>query len=103
MLYCTKDAVLTHLVFDADTGGDRPVVTVLRGVSWYARHTAAADIGGLHAAQLVQCRIPAGVQGRYPLPVPGDTMTCDGMTVTVVDVHDNRGRAIPHVYVEGRG
>ena len=76
--------------------------TELRGVHWYAQHKAAAD-NGLRAALTVKCRIPSDVLGDAPLPVPCDTLTCGNVTVTVVDVHDNRGGAIGHVYVEGQG
>ena len=102
MLHCDKTVTLTHCAFDPDTGGDRETRTELRGVHWYAKRRAAAD-NGLRTALEVKCRIPAAVLGSTPLPVPGDTLTCSGVTVTVVDVHDNRGGAVSHVYVEGQG
>lgn len=102
MLHCDKTVTLTHRTFDPDTGGDREIVTELRGVHWYAQHKAAAD-NGLRAALSVKCRIPPGALEDAPLPVPGDTLTCGAVAVTVVDVHDNRGGAIGHVYVEGQG
>ena len=37
MLGCDKDAVLTHLAFDEDTGGDKKTQTALHGVGWYAQ------------------------------------------------------------------
>ena len=103
MLGCDKDAVLTHLAFDEDTGGDKKIQTALHGVSWYIQNKTAVDSGGLHAARLVKCRIPAAVLGDASLPVPGDTLTCGGLTAAVLDVHDNRGRVNGHIYVEAQG
>ena len=55
MLGSDKDAVLTHLAFDEDTGGDKKTETALHGVSWYIQNKTAVDSGGLHAARLVKC------------------------------------------------
>lgn len=34
---------------------------------------------------------------------PGDKVTCNGVTATVLAVHDNRGsRRVPHIYLEAK-
>ena len=98
-----KTATLRHVAHSAEDYDDEETIeTVLHGVSWYAQRKAAPGKGGMTAACAAKCRIPEDVLGDV-LPCVGDTLTCDSMTVTICDVHDNRGRGMAgHVYVEGQ-
>lgn len=100
MLGCDKTITLVHTAYDSATDTDITTETVLAGVSWYAQNRAAVDSTGLHSARVYKCRIPAAVWGDTALPVPGDTIRCGTVSAAVLDVHDNRGKANGHIYVE---
>ena len=100
MLGCDKTITLIHIAYDGQADADVTTETVFTGVSWYGQNRAAVDSAGLHNARVYKCRIPAAVQGDAALPVPGDVICCGTVRATVLDVHDNRGRANGHIYVE---
>lgn len=100
MLGCDKTITLTHTEYNSHTGTDIVTETEIYGVSWYSQNRAAVDSAGLHAARTFKCRIPEEVLPDGVMPMPGDTIYCCGTSATVLDVHDNRGHALGHVYVE---
>jgi len=110
MLNANKTITVVNHWYDKAADAERELVTTLHGVSWHGQTIAAAGSGGLVAASIVRVRIPASLTAAY-LPSerfagvgwtlrPGDQLQHDGQTVTVLKVHDNRGAALPHIYVE---
>ena len=110
MLNATKTVKVTNLWDDSAADTERETVTLLRGCSWHEQYRAAPGTGGLTASGVVKVRIPAQLTAGYTPPDqyvgtgwtlrPGDRLTCDGRTATVLAVHDNRAGALPHLYVE---
>lgn len=101
MCGCDKTVTITHLGYDGESDTDTEQTRTLKGCSWHGKNKTSVDSTGLHAARVFQCRIPVSAVGKTPLEIAvGDRITCDGVTATVLDWHDNRGRPAGHWYVE---
>lgn len=130
-LIADQTATVTCIHHDADADSDVNYVTTLTGVSWHDQLRAQPSSRGLSAACVYQMRVFAGYSTAAPAGAgvgaaeatyldpsawealsaegkakhwtlrPGDRITCKGVTVTILAVHDNRGsRQNPHWYVE---
>lgn len=119
MLAADKTVTLYHRSYDTARDADTYTRTVLEGVALYDRPAITAGERGAAPAGRCTVRIPAG---RVP---PGfaaalgdvlalcaceadiaDDYTMEALTVdypccTVTAVRDRRGRALPHILLEG--
>lgn len=97
---CDKTVTITHLGYDGDTDQDTRLVQTFFGCSWQGKTRAVPGKEGLSPASVYQCRIPESA--GTPVVDRGDKVQCGTVTATVTAVHDNRGRAAPHIYLEAQ-
>ena len=127
-LIATRQIELTMLDYDGGSDKDTEVRATLTGVSYELGRAASAGAQGLSRTGSFSCRIfarsskagtenaeaayrnpaawaqlaPADRAGLWTLR-PGDKITADGTTYTVLRVQDNRGgRRFPHWQLEAQ-
>lgn len=119
MLAADKTVTLYHRSYDAARDADTYARTVLEGVALYDRPAIAAGERGVRPDGHYTVRIPAGRLPPGFAAALGDVLALcacgaditDGYTpealardypcCTVTAVRDRRGRALPHILLEG--